>query len=196
MNNYANMNYYIPSDYMYMDDMKKNYDQMAFLNNQMGLNQNINQKPKKQKNFQIDPKLANELKSQAGDNMNFNKCNYTPKANPKDLYDVYNGFIRGNMFPDLYNTYKIPRPYDIKPMNEQAELLTYVDAYCFAAHDLNLYLDNNPNDREMIELFNQYTSEANNAINEYEQKYGPLFVDASTTYPWAWNDSPWPWENK
>lgn len=193
MNNYANMNYYIPSDYMYMDDMKKNYDQMAFLNNAMGLNQNINQK---QKNFQIDPKLANKLKSQAGDNMNFNKCNYTPKANPNDLYDVYNGFIRGNMFPDLYNTYKIPRPYDVKPMNEQAELLTYIDAYCFAAHDLNLYLDNNPNDRQMIELFNQYTSEANNAINEYEQKYGPLFVDGSTTYPWAWNDSPWPWENK
>ncbi|MBR2857732.1 spore coat protein CotJB [bacterium] len=100
------------------------------------------------------------------------------------------------MFPDLYNTYKISKPFDIRPLNEQAEILTYIDAYCFAAHELNLYLDNNPNDREAIELFKRYTEESNEAIKEYESKYGPLFVDASKTYPWAWNNSPWPWENK
>ena len=100
------------------------------------------------------------------------------------------------MFPDLYNTYKNSKPFEIQPMNEQVELLTYLDAYSFAAHDLNLYLDNNPNDRDMIRLFAEYTNKANQIQREYEQKYGLLFVDASTTYPWAWNDSPWPWENK
>ena len=40
-------------------------------------------------------------------NMNFNKCMYTPQANPSQLYQAYDGFIRGNMFPDLYNQYKI-----------------------------------------------------------------------------------------
>ncbi len=94
-------------------------------------------------------------------NMNFNKCMYTPQENPSQLYQAYDGFIRGNMFPDLYNQYKISKPYDIEPMNEQAQLLTYVDALCFARHDIQLYLDNFPNDKAMIQLYNQYREEAN-----------------------------------
>ncbi len=131
-------------------------------------------------------------------NMNFNKCMYTPQANPSQLYQAYDGFIRGNMFPDLYNQYKISKPYDIEPMNEQAQLLTYVDALCFARHDIQLYLDNFPNDKAMIQLYNQYREEANRATKQYEEKYGPLWVtsDATNAYPWAWNQLPWPWENK
>ena len=142
-----------------------------------------------------DIKLINKLKKQAGDNMTFNMCGYNGDADPGNLFDIYNGFIRGNMFPDLFNNYKITRPYDVKPMNEQAELLTKVDAYCFAAHDLNLYLDTHPNDRDMINLFKELSLDSKMAIDEYEKKYGSLFVDSSVTYPWAWNKSPWPWEN-
>lgn len=49
-----------------------------------------------------DVELSKKLSKQAGDNMNFNKCGYDGKSNPNQLYDVYNGFIRGNMFPGLY----------------------------------------------------------------------------------------------
>lgn len=164
-------NYYMPNEFMDM-----------YMYNQV--NQNL-----------YDQKLASKLSTQAGDNMNFNKGDYVSKVKPNNLYDVYGGFIRGNMFPDLYNTYKISKPYDIRPLNEQAEMLTYIDAYCFAAHDLNLYLDTNPNDKEMFELFKKYSNEANSIIRQYEQKYGPLFVDESE-FPWTWNDSPWPWENR
>jgi len=188
MNNYMDMNYYMPNNYMYEGNIEDMLNQTAFLNNKLGLNQNNT------KVFKTDTKLANKLKMQAGDNMNFNKSNYEQGIN--NMYDPYNGFIRGNMFKDLYNTYKLTKPYDIKPANEQAELLTYIDAYCFAAHDLNLYLDANPNDREAIDLFKNYTNQSQKFINQYEQKYGPLFVDGSLTYPWAWNESPWPWENK
>ena len=73
--------------------------------------------------------LKEKLNKQAGDNMNFNKCNFNSSTKPAQLYDVYNGFIRGNMFPNLFNQYKISRPFDIRPLNEQAELLTKVDAY-------------------------------------------------------------------
>ena len=131
-------------------------------------------------------------------NYNFNKCNYVQQSNPNHLYDAYEGFIRGNMFPDLYNQYKVQRPFDVEPMNEQARLLTNIDSLCFAAHDLNLYLDTHPQDRDMIELFNQYRVESNKALQQYESQFGPLFVDseASMNCPWAWNQSPWPWENK
>ena len=34
-------------------------------------------------------------------------------------------------------------------------------------------------------------------MDEYENKYGPLVLDSNSlnTYPWAWDDKPWPWEN-
>lgn len=131
-------------------------------------------------------------------NNNFNKCNYVQQVAPADLYDAYAGFIRGNMYPDLYNQYKISRPFEIEPMNEQAAMLTYVDAYCFGSHDINLYLDTHPNDRAMIELYNQYRTEYKNSLDQYEKKFGPITVDSETTlaFPWDWNNSPWPWENK
>lgn len=186
MNNYSNMNYFMPNDYDY-------YLKNMPVENQFVYDKIMPQQNNLSNNIQKDQKLAQKLSSQAGDNMNFNVSNYKQNPNLNNMYDVYNGFIRGNMFKDLYNTYKISRPYDINPLNEQAEMLTYIDAYCFAAHDLNLYLDTHPDDKEMIKLFQDYTNEANNIIKEYESKYGPLFVDSST-YPWTWNDSPWPWE--
>lgn len=161
------------------------------MNNYFNNAQNIN--PNGFNNADIS--LKNKLNKQAGDNMTFNMCEYKGDTSPSELFDIYNGFIRGNMFPKLFNQYKLDRPYDIKPMNDQAELLTKVDAYCFAAHDLNLYLDTHPNDRQMINLFNELTSDSKNIIDEYEKKYGPLFVDSSISYPWTWNESPWPWEN-
>lgn len=132
------------------------------------------------------------------DNMNnpsgYNNMNVGAQQN---LYEPYQGFIRGNMFPNLYDEYKITRPFEVEPMNEQAELLTYIDSLCFAAHDLNLYLDNFPNDQQMIQKFNEYRMESNRAIEQYENQYGPLFVNsnANAATPWAWDNRPWPWEN-
>lgn len=134
---------------------------------------------------------------QGGNNLNFNKCNYNQDTTPNNIYDPYAGFIRGNMFPDLYNQYDMNEPLEVEPMNEQAQLLTYYDALCFAALDMNLYLDNYPNNRQMIDLFNQYRVEADRVKKQYENTYGPLFTnsEANASYPWAWNQSPWPWEN-
>lgn len=130
-------------------------------------------------------------------NNNYNQPNYMQPAMHKK-YDPYNGFIRGNMFPELYNNYKINKPFEISPMNEQAEMLTILDSLCFATIDLNLYLDNYPNDREALKLFNEYREQLNAYKQEYQQKYGPLLLssDSLNKYPWAWNDSPWPWERK
>ena len=80
------------------------------------------------------------------------------------------------------------------PMNEQAELLTKVDAYCFAAHDVALYLDTHPNDQEMIRLYDSLNGEVKKVTMEYESKFGPLLKNGATGYPWTWNNSPWPWE--
>ena len=88
------------------------------------------------------------------------------------------------------------QPFEIKPMNEQADMLTYIDALGFATVDLNLYLDNFPDDKKALELFNQYRSLKEEYMKEYERKYGPILLnsDALNTYPWKWTIGPWPWE--
>lgn len=116
-----------------------------------------------------------------------------------DLFEPYEGFIRGNLFKGLYQSYKVSQPFQVEPMNDQAQLLTYIDSLGFAAHDLNLYLDVHPNDTAMINLFNDFRRQANKATGEYEKKYGPLFVNSSASEKnehWAWNQSPWPWESR
>ncbi len=126
-----------------------------------------------------------------------NTGNMNCQVQNTNLYDPYQGFIRGNMFKNIYDPYKLNNPYNINPVNEQAKMLTTIDALNFAMIDLNLYLDIYPNSREYIDLFNKYRQEKNNLVKEYENRYGPLTIDsdANNTYPWAWDKFPWPWQN-
>ena len=146
---------------------------------------NSNIKPNMNMNNNQNNSFNNQYKAQ-------NKAN-----NQNSLYDPYNGLIRGNLFKSLYDPYKNAEPYEIKPMNEQAELLTYIDSLSFAMVDLGLFLDVNPNNQEAIKLFNQYRKEKENLTKDYESKYGPITLDSDTlnSYPWSWNDMPWPWDN-
>ena len=129
-------------------------------------------------------------------NNTYNQPLYNQSSNNKKILDPYNGFVRGNMFSDLYNGYKLNKPLDITPLNEQADMLTYIDSLCFALIDLNLYLDLYPNDSKIIELFNSYRMEKDEITKEYESKYGPLTLnsDSLNKAPWAGDNMPWPWE--
>ena len=129
-------------------------------------------------------------------NNNYNKPLYTENANPSSVYDPYAGFIRGNMFQNLYNNYKLNEPLEIPISNERSQILTMLDALDFASIDFNLYLDIYPNDKDIIELFSQYVRELDKIKQEYENKFGPLTSnsEANLRYPWAWDNNPWPWE--
>ena len=129
-------------------------------------------------------------------NNTYNQPLYNQSSNNKKILDPYNGFVRGNMFSDLYNGYRLNKPLDITPLNEQADMLTYIDSLCFALIDLNLYLDLYPIDSKIIELFNSYRVEKDEITKEYESKYGPLTLnsDSLNKAPWAWDNMPWPWE--
>lgn len=114
--------------------------------------------------------------------------------NINELFDPYQGFVRGNMFQKSYDNYG--KVYDVKPMNEQAELLTYIDVYDFAMLDLSLYLDIYPNDSNMIAIYNNIKNEKDNVVRKYEESYGPLTLDGGCLggTPWNWTVYPWPWE--
>lgn len=125
---------------------------------------------------------------------NFYKNN---NNNNNSLFDPYNAFIRGNLFKNLYDPYNNKEPYEIKPINEQARLLTKINSLCFSLKDLNLYLDVYPNDNNMINLYNKYNQEKEKLTKDYENMYGPICLnsDALNSYPWSWEDTHWPWEN-
>ena len=118
------------------------------------------------------------------------------KNNNNDLSDIKEGFLRGNLFDNLYDPYKNYRYGDLKANNKREELLYNILKYKFAMIELNLYLDVNPYDKNMVDLYNKYLMEEKKLIEEYEKSYGPLTIDSryAGTNRWNWIESPWPWE--
>ena len=83
-------------------------------------------------------------------NGNFTSATDMNEDRMPKLYSPYEGYVRGNLFPSLYQGYKNIKPSIKETNNQKQELLSYIGAYAFAAHELNLYLDNYPTDREAV----------------------------------------------
>lgn len=77
-------------------------------------------------------------------------------------------------------------------------MMDKIRRYQFVAIDLNLYLDNFPNNINAMEDYKVISSKLSALMAEYEQEYGPLrsFGDAFCENPEAWVTCPWPWELK
>lgn len=76
------------------------------------------------------------------------------------------------------------------------DLLNTIREYQFYAIDLNLYLDNFPEDKKATKDFRIISSKLNSLIMQYEKHYGPLtnFGTSSVECPPDWVNQPWPWE--
>lgn len=108
----------------------------------------------------------------------------------------YEGFIRGNLFDDLYDPYKNYKATNVNPSNEKEAMMQQLLQYNFALIDLNLYLDVNPNDNNALKLYNDYLKIKKQLEEKYESSYGPLDVCSNyvTNGTWNWDNGPWPWE--
>lgn len=104
------------------------------------------------------------------------------------------GFLRGNMFKNEYKPYKNLTYLPVIPKNEREAKLLPVYEYDHAIIDLNLYLDLYPNDQEAFELFKHYAMAFKNAKQEYENEYGPLFIEDTLGSRFNWSQNPWPWD--
>ena len=122
--------------------------------------------------------------------------NFSEESNNSlDLFSPYEGYIKGNLFKNLYQEYKNYKPSRLNVNSEKMEMLVNIGQMGFASHELNLYLDNYPNDRKALELFNKYSDMTNKLIKEYENKYGPLTVGGTREdVPFKWENEKWPWE--
>ena len=116
--------------------------------------------------------------------------------NNTNLSEPKNGFLRGNMFNNLYDPYKNYKYRELKPNNKREELLYNILMYNFALVELQLYLDVNPMDSNMVNLYNKYLMEKKKLCDSYEKEFGPLTMDGLNMGVNSWNyiNSPWPWE--
>jgi len=140
----------------------------------------------------------NFTKSNDKQMMNGNNLNYFLEYGNQglDLYPPYDGYIRGNLFKNLYQAYKNFKPARVRVSGERDEMMLNIGQMAFASHELNLYLDNYPNDREALNLFTRYRKMTNELIKDYERRYGPLTVsgDWNSNIPFKWESDKWPWE--
>lgn len=114
--------------------------------------------------------------------------------NNTDVYDINEGFTKGNMFPSLYNQYKNYEPKTIIPKTERELLLDKIYKLCFALNDLNLYLDIHTDDQRAYSLFKKYAENYNKYVQDYESKYQVLNLSDDIYGKYTWMSNPWPWE--
>ena len=101
-----------------------------------------------------------------------------------------NGFMKGNLFKNLYIPYKNYKPKNLEFKDQKSRMLKDILEAGFAMHEVNLYLDLHPDDTSMIELFNDYRRKMLELTEEYESLYGPLnltsdYLDVS---PFLWEE--------
>ncbi len=111
-----------------------------------------------------------------------------------NLYSPTEGYMKGNLFSNVYSEYKNYTPQTLRPKTEQERDLYELSTVAFAAHELNLYLDIHPEDTSLLQLFKDYEEKCKALTEQYERKYGPLSVSGITSskeFNWVNN---WPWE--
>ena len=105
-------------------------------------------------------------------------------------YESDKALARGTLFPGLdlplgnivnSDTADVP----------SAELM----AIDFAGHDLSLYLDTHPEDKEAFETYKDLLELARVGRERYTKMYGPICKsDLETSGRYSWLSGPWPWE--
>lgn len=109
------------------------------------------------------------------------------------LFSLEETINYGTLFKDLYYPYK-KAPKLIAETSEE-EKLKVIQEYAIALMDLNLYLDVNPNDNSMLQLFNRYQTQYDEHVKEFEAKYYPISTSTSAKNNyWKWLEGKWPWE--
>ena len=73
-------------------------------------------------------------------------------------------------------------------------LLKKLSSYAFAVHELKLFSDTHPKDKETLRKIKDYEEKYKELKNEYEEKYGLIQRKADNTSFWSWVNDPWPWE--
>ena len=110
--------------------------------------------------------------------------------------DLENGFYLGNIFTDTYKSYKNKKPKRINAYSERDKLLLKIQELDFIINDLNLYLDINPNDKKLYDIFKGVAIKLDKLKEEYYKKYQVLELCKDINNKYTWLDNPWSWDGE
>lgn len=114
---------------------------------------------------------------------------FQSKNPPK--YEAATGFVRGTLFPGLELPFMGSVNQNEKPVTPMTELQTMA----FAIQELALYLDTHRDDKEALEVYQEYQKMYNHCREEFLKKHGPLnHFQEETSDKYNWLNDPWPWE--
>ena len=105
-------------------------------------------------------------------------------------FEADEALSRGTLFPGL----------DLPFMNIvngllPRDALSELQAICFAAHELELYLDTHKDDREAFEMYKTFLALKQEAKDRYTKKYGAVCTDdLINSESFTWTEDPWPWD--
>ena len=143
--------------------------------------------------------IMNDMNNEYNDMLfNFNMNNIKNFDNYNnyiiELDNPYDGYIKGNMYVNLYKPYKNYKPKKINAYSERQKMLLKLQELDFILNDLNLYLDINPNDMSMYEVFKKTALEYDMLKKKYYDKYQVLELCSDTKNKYTWYKNPWPWD--
>ena len=106
-------------------------------------------------------------------------------------YEARKGIIRGTLVPGLDLPFLGMVNTEELPDTPKTEL----QVLSFAIQELALYLDTHRDDREALELYQQYQQMYHSCMMHYTERTGPMNHKSPTSGPqYRWLDDPWPWE--
>lgn len=106
-------------------------------------------------------------------------------------YEARKGLIRGTLFPGLDLPFLGMVNQKEKPVTPLSEL----QVLGFAIQELALYLDTHREDREALELYQNYQKLYAHCRQEYLRSRGPMnHMQETEGKEYTWLNDPWPWE--
>ena len=106
-------------------------------------------------------------------------------------YEARKGLVRGTLYPGL----DLPFMGMVNNTEKRVTPMTELQSLGFAIQELALYLDTHREDKEALELYQNYQSMYRKAKEDYTARRGPLnHMTPSQREEYAWLDDPWPWE--
>ena len=148
----------------------------------------INNIPNNIKYNQMDKISMNYAKANNKIDMKYGINKMSEKNFNNKLLTPTEGWIKGNLFSNLYEPYKKYNPANVEPKNERESLLYQIMQYKFALIELSFYLDTNPYESDMIKIYNQNLDIEKQMCDKYESLYGPLTLDSNylESNGWTW----------
>ena len=107
-------------------------------------------------------------------------------------YKREDALARGTLFPGLDLPWKNVVNNSICGL--EGTPLGELMALGFVLNELGLYLDTHRDDKEALEMFNEYSKLYKSGMETYVKRYGPLKQEQVNSMGYTWLNDPWPWD--